>query len=523
MSDTLQKQLRALAENDGRALLADDRTWTWREVVADATRRADALLGLGLHGEKPLHVGVLADNTPEMLLALYAGAVGGYVNVGINTTRRGEGLARDVRKADCQLLLVDGYADLLDGLDLGGARVVDVQSDEWHSLLELATPQQHREVDTMDPFMLIFTSGTSGDPKAVQVSNFMVVMAGARLVDLFSITRDDVCYVAMPLFHSNAIAGGLAPAVAAGAPIALAPKFSASGFLADIRRYGATYMNYVGKPLAYVLATPRKDDDADNPLRQAFGNEASAKDQKEFAERFGCAVYDGFGSTENAVIISPTPDMPAGSIGMPWDGVCVYDRETMTERPRATFDEHGAVTNLDECVGEIVNTHGAGFFSGYYNDEDATAQRMENGMYWSGDLGYRDEAGFMYLAGRTSDWLRVDGENLAAGPIEQVLLRHPAINRVAVYGIPDPSVGDQLVAAVVLQDALSPADFEAFLNEQKDLSTKGRPRFVRIADDLPATATNKVLKRELVKQGLATTDEVWEREERGTSYSVLSR
>ncbi|HSV41357.1 MAG TPA: AMP-binding protein [Nocardioidaceae bacterium] len=517
MTDTVQKLLHALASSNRTALRSGDESWTWRELVAESTRRADALLGLAPDG--PLHVGVLADNTPEFVMALCAGAIGGYVSVGINTTRRGEGLAADVRKADCSVLLVEStYASLLEGLDLGGARVIDVASDEWKSLIESAAPQPHRDVDTMDTFMLIFTSGTSGDPKAVQVSNFMVVMAGARLQELFSLTEEDVCYVSMPLFHSNAVASGFGPSVASGAAMALAPKFSASTFLADIRRYGATYLNYVGKPLAYVLATPRLPDDADNPLRQAFGNEASGKDQREFAERFGCAVYDGFGSTENAVIISPVPDMPAGSIGQPWDGVAVFDREAMTECPRAIFDEHGAVANLDEAVGEIVNTAGAGFFSGYYNDQQATDERMAQGMYWSGDLGYRDADGFMYLAGRTSDWLRVDGENLAAGPIEQILLRHPAVNRVAVYGIPDPSAGDQLVAAIVLQSELDPAGFEAFLAEQKDLSSKGWPRYVRIADDLPSTATNKVLKRDLIAQALNTTDELWEREARGTRY-----
>ncbi|NED53033.1 AMP-binding protein, partial [Micromonospora aurantiaca] len=101
------------------------------------------------------------------------------------------------------------------------------------------------------------------------------------------------------------------------------------------------------------------------------------------------------------------------------------------------FDDLGRVTNLDKAVGELVNTTGAGFFAGYYNDEQATSERLDGGMYWSGDLAYRDEAGFIYLAGRTDDWLRVDGENLAAAPIERVLLRHDAISQAAVYGVPD--------------------------------------------------------------------------------------
>ena len=143
-------------------------------------------------------------------------------------------------------------------------------------------------------------------------------------------------------------------------------------------------------------------------------------------------------------------------------------------------------------------------------------------MYWSGDLGYRDADGYVYLAGRTTDWLRVDGENMAAGPIEQILMRHPAVNQVVVYGVPDPHAGDQLMAAMVLRDGtLTPESFEAFLGEQPDLSPKAWPRYVRVADELPSTATNKVLKRELVQQATDVGgDTLWVREERGTAYAA---
>jgi fatty-acyl-CoA synthase len=283
-------------------------------------------------------------------------------------------------------------------------------------------------------------------------------------------------------------------------------------------------MNYVGKPLAYVLATPTCPDDADNPLRIAFGNEASEKDTAAFATRFGCRVIDGFGSTENAVVISRTPDTPAGSLGIPLDGVAVLDSATGQECRRATFGPSGEVLNLEDAVGELVNTTGPGQFAGYYKDQAATAERMRNGMYWSGDLAYRDDAGFVYFAGRTSDWLRVDGENLAAAPIERILLRHPDINRVAVYAVPDVRVGDQLMAALVLQDAAAfdAVEFESFLAAQADLGTKMWPRYLRVAAELPSTATNKVLKRILIAEGVNSgPDPVWARDERGTSYARL--
>ena len=110
------------------------------------------------------------------------------------------------------------------------------------------------------------------------------------------------------------------------------------------------------------------------------------------------------------------------------------------------------MTNFDDAVGELVNTYGVGGFTGYYNDQAATEERMRHGMYWSGDLAYRDTDGWIYLAGRTADWMRVDGENLAAGPVERILQRLPEINHVAVYAVPDEHVGDQVMAAIVLND-----------------------------------------------------------------------
>ena len=116
------------------------------------------------------------------------------------------------------------------------------------------------------------------------------------------------------------------------------------------------------------------------------------------------------------------------------------------------FDETGALVNADAAIGELVNTTGSGLFRGYYNDPGATDQRMRHGMYWSGDLAYRDADGWIYLAGRTADWMRVDGENLTTAPIERILLRLPPVSRVAVYPVPDEYVGDQVMAAIVLRD-----------------------------------------------------------------------
>lgn len=152
-------------------------------------------------------------------------------------------------------------------------------------------------------------------------------------------------------------------------------------------------------------------------------------------------VWDGFGATENAVIITREAGTPRGSIGKGWPGIAIYDSETITECAPARSDADGNLVNSHEAIGEIVNTAGLGMFAGYYNDEQSTAARTRHGMFWSGDLGYRDPAGWIYLAGRTGEWLRVDGENVATAPIERIIMRHVDICVVAVYAVPDSTSG----------------------------------------------------------------------------------
>ena len=223
------------------------------------------------------------------------------------------------------------------------------------------------------------------------------------------------------------------------------------------------------------------------------------------------------------------PDMPAGALGRPLPGVAVLDPETGLPVPDAVFDDAGRLTNGDEAIGELVNTTGPGAFAGYYGDPDAEAERMRGGMYWSGDLAYRDTDGWVYFAGRTADWMRVDGENLAAAPLERIWLRHPAVAQAAVYAVPDPGqlgIGDQLVAALLTDRPLDADEVARFLDEQPDLPTKGRPRWIRLLadlDELPRTATTKVLKRELAAQGaVAGRGRLLEREERGTAYADIT-
>jgi fatty-acyl-CoA synthase len=314
----------------------------------------------------------------------------------------------------------------------------------------------------------------------------------------------------MPLFHSNAVITAWAPTLAVGATLALRRRFSASAFLPDVRRCGATYANYVGTPLSYVLAQPPRPDDADNPLVRVFGNEAAPADIERFASRFGCQVMDGFGSTEGGISITKTPETPKGALGVGVGDVRVLGPDA-EERPRAVFDAQGRLANPDDAIGELVNCDGLFAFEGYWDAPEDDALRTRNGWYWSGDLGYRDEAGFLYFAGRSLDRLRVGGENFPAAPVSRLLTSHPQVVEAVVYAVPDPTAGDRLMAAVVPAEGFDPIGFAAWVAEQPSASTTWVPSYLRVTRDLPRTATGKLLVRGLAQQRW-DGDDVWVRD-----------
>ena len=493
---TVTDLLAPLVEVDDRGVYFEDSFTSWRDHVRHGAAIAAALKAR-LDPERPPHVGVLLQNTPFFSAVLVAAALTGIVPVGLNPVRRGAALARDVTHADCQVVLADSASATALDVDY-----IDVDSPEWAAEVAAFSgadaPVVAYDADPSDLFMLIYTSGTSGEPKAVKCSQGKVAIAGVTMTQRFSLRPEDVCYVSMPLFHSNAVLVGWAVALGCQGSLVLRRKFSASQFLPDVRRYGATYANYVGKPLSYVLATPERPDDADNPLRAVYGNEGAPADIERFARRFDTVVMDGFGSTEGGIAIGRTPDTPPGALGPLPPGTEIVDVETGEPCPPGV-------------TGELVNISDAGRFEGYYNDPDAEAERMRGGMYHSGDLAYRDENGYAYFAGRLGDWMRVDGENLGSAPIERVLLRHPDVVEAAVYGIPAPDVGDQVMAALVLtDDAEFDVDkFRAFLAEQPDLGPKQWPSFVRVGAELPRTETFKVIKRQLSAEGTDCVDPVW--------------
>jgi fatty-acyl-CoA synthase len=247
--------------------------WTHQELLAESERFA-ALFRSRLDPRRPPHVGILLDNTPDYVFALCGAGLIGAAVAGLNHTRRGEHLALDISHTDVQLVITEPRHEAqldtaADQLDLpGGVLVSDRFADgddptptgeRLEAALEAAwaddgaealgqATEAESDVDVL--WALLFTSGTSAAPKAVRCTQRRLLTTGSRMAMMLELGPDDVGYAAMPLFHTNSLMAGFAPALVAGANLSLARRFSASRFLTDVRRYGVTWFNYTGKVLA---------------------------------------------------------------------------------------------------------------------------------------------------------------------------------------------------------------------------------------------------------------------------------
>ena len=506
------------AESDAVAAHFEDRSFTFRELAAESRRRA-ALWEDHRDPSAPPHIGVLLDNTPEYLFWLGAAAISGSAIVGVNATYRGAELAQLIDYCDCQVLVTsDAYAGILADAPsrVAPERVFETHTDRYAELLRGARTDRAWKPTDDDLYLLIFTSGTTGFPKAVRCTQGRFARTGTHVANIAQLGPGTAVYAPLPFFHSSALFTGLASALQASVPFGTRSRFSASRTMPDVHRIGATMLAYTGKVLNYILAVPPSPDDADSPLELAFGNEASDADIREFSARFHCDVRDSYGSTEGLIIIRRDPSMPPGALGSADDTIAVYDPDSGEECPRARFDADGRLLNADDAVGEIVNIAPGDTFEGYYRNEEARASKVRGGIYWSGDLAYRDDDGWFYFAGRSNEWLRVDGENFAAAPVERIALRHPQVRSAAVYAVPDDPVGDRVMVAVEVEDAdaFDVEKFDELVAGQRDLGPKWVPSFVRVDAELPKLASMKIDKTRLRREGWCAPG-VWWRPARG--------
>ena len=507
---TVAAMVRARADDDNTGLVAGGHSWTWREVVAEAAVRA-AWMRATLDPERPPHVGVLLPTVPEYVFQILGAALAGACIVGLNSTRRGAELARDVENTACQFVISDAtYGDLV-------ADPIRVADAPWRACGGASLPDTDPPPSTL--LFLLLTSGSTSAPKAAKCSQARVAGVSAEL----GFGPKAVLYCPLTLAHGNALNSTLFPALASGCRLVLRDRFSAGAWLDDIRSNGVTFTTTVGRALGYILATPPTPHDRDHRLRAVLAPEASPRDTAAFRERFGVAVLSGYGSSEGGIAL--TPAGKPGSLGVAPAGADIaVVNESGVECQTAQFDSDGKMNNATDAIGELVRRGTAGGFEGYWNNQEAESDRLRGGWFWSGDLAYRDADGVFWFAGRAGDWLRVDSENFAVSPVERILDRFADAAAVAVVGVPDPLAGDQVLVAIELLPGRSfdPDAFASFLEAQSDLGTKWAPRFVRIVPEMPVISQGKIDKKPLRRQAWLCEDPVWWRPARSVAYVSMT-
>jgi crotonobetaine/carnitine-CoA ligase len=318
-------------------------------------------------------------------------------------------------------------------------------------------------------------------------------------------TEDDVLLSVFPLFHANAKYMTVLAAMVAGAKSIVNRRFSASRFWDQCRRERVTAFNGMGEMLRILMKQPEQADDADNTVRAVIGAAAPRDQVLEFENRFGVAILDVYGLTETGPITFNTFDQRrAGSMGVAvaWYEVRVLDENDL-EVP------HGEPGEI--C---IRPTRPNVMMTGYWNNDRATLKSIRNLWFHTGDHGHRDSDGFFYFRVRETDSIRRRGENVSAWEVERVLALHEDVLESAVYGVPSPIGGQEVMAAIVLKpgSTLAPEALLDFCSER--MAHFSVPRYLRFVDTLPKSHAQRILKQELKAEG-AEADGVWDRESVG--------
>ncbi|MEV5516040.1 long-chain fatty acid--CoA ligase [Streptomyces flaveolus] len=487
-----------LAENarrrpDKEALVEGDLRLTFAEVWQRARAQAGALAELGVRpGDR---VALMAPNTADFPQAYYAIAAAGAVVVPVHLLLSPAEVGHVLTDSGAGLLLVHpaqaetGAAAAREA----GVRVV-VLGDELGKLAADAEPlPSYVTRDADDPAVVFYTSGTTGVPKGAVLSHFNLVMnATVNAFDANDIRPDDIALGALPLFHAFGQTVSLNSTWRAGATLVLLPRFDAARAIELMVREKVN--TFHGVPTMFVaLAAAAAEAGALPELRVCISGGASLPVAvlERFEEAFGAKIYEGYGLSETspaAAVNQPVFGAKPGTIGHPLWGVDV-------EIARAETEDRVELLPPGE-LGEVV-VRGHNVFSGYLGRPEATAEALVDGWFRTGDLGTKDDEGFLRIVDRKKDVVIRGGYNVYPREVEEVLMRHPGIAQVAVIGLPDELHGEEVCAVVVPAPGATPDGAEITEWSKQHLGKYKYPRRVEFTDALPLGPSMKVLKREL--------------------------
>jgi long-chain acyl-CoA synthetase len=370
------------------------------------------------------------------------------------------------------------------------AEVVAVRPGEFEELL--AEHEPSRDVvdrEDRDTAVILYTSGTTGTPKGAELTHSNLLCNTRVVVGLAQLTQDDVVLGALPLFHSFGQTCGLNATMAAGGTVSMIPRFDPGKALGMIERDRVTVFQGVPTMYTAMLHHPENESFDVSSLRLCMsgGSAMPVEVLKGFEDAFGCKVLEGYGLSETSPVASfnhPDRERKPGSIGTPVEDLAMK-----------VVDEDGNEVDQGE-VGEIV-IKGHNVMKGYWNRPDATEEAIKDGWFHTGDMGTVDEDGYFSIVDRKKELIIRGGYNVYPREIEEVLYEHPAVRECAVIGVPDDKMGEEVGAAVVLKEGqdIDEAALKDFV--KAEVAGYKYPRRIWFVDELPKTATGKILKREV--------------------------
>ncbi|WP_298817330.1 ATP-dependent acyl-CoA ligase [Chloroflexus sp.] len=507
-------QTQAERQPDRILLRFADQQWRYADAVEQSRRAAAVFADLGVRpGDR---VALMLGNTPDYLWAWFGCACLGAVTVPINIHLKGDVLHYILEHAGATVLVVEQH--LLDRIvalrdRLPALRHLLVRGDgvsapntlAWHEALRNARLADPVPVNPTDLHSILYTSGTTGPPKGVMLNHHAYLHSAQLFADvMIGATEDDVFGTSLPLFHINAQAHTVLPAIYRGTTIALIEQFSASRYWRQLADLGATICNLLAAMIPILMKQPPSPDDRAHRARIAACAATPPDLWRAFEERFGLTIIEGYGLTETTgfCVANPRDATRVGTFGKPLPGfaLAIFAPDD-TPLPPGVAGEIAIRPLADNLI-----------MMGYYRQPDQTATAMRGGWFHTGDLGRLDEAGYAIFIDRLKQSIRRRGENISSWEVERAVNAHPAVLESAAVGVPSELGEEEVKVVVVLRPGATLDPLELIKWCEERLAYFAVPRYVEFRASLPKTATERVEKYKLKAEGVGNA---WDREAAG--------
>jgi long-chain acyl-CoA synthetase len=486
---------------DRPVALFDGGQLTYRQLDQASDRLAAALSAAGVRPDDP--VALQLPNIPQFLISYFGILKAGGIVVPLNVLLKAPEVAYHLSDSGARVLITwEGIlAEAAKGAEAAGldqVYAVGHAADSpgavpFERLLAVAVPDYEMAArQPTDTAVIVYTSGTTGRPKGAELTHLQLYMNADIPGRLFGVRPDDIVITVLPLFHVFGLSSILNICVRFGCTMSLVPRFTPAAVLTAVQRDRITIFEGVPTMFADMLSYPDLDSYDLSSLRIAISGGASipAPVLDAFEDRFGLVILEGYGLTETAS--TTTFNVSAGerraySVGKP-----IWGTQTQV------WDEQGRpLPPGPEHVGEVV-TRGMHVMKGYLHNPEATAAAFTGDWLHTGDLGYFDEDGFLFIVSRKKELIIRGGYNVYPSEIENVLHAHPAVAEAAVVGVPDERLGEEVMAVVITRPAMDLLEAELLSYCRERLAAYKCPRIFQFRSELPKNTLGKVLKDQLV-------------------------